>query len=256
MNMLVKTERRGRIAIVTLNRPERLNAVCFPLRQELMVALQQANADPAVGAIVLTGSGRGFCSGQDLSEAESTTLDHVSRLFNHQRGMYVGIRDLTKGCVAAVNGPAVGEGLNLALCADLRVGHPNLQVGLPEVRMGQPNLLGAYLLSLHGGYGLAREMALTGELIEAPRAYDLGLLSILVPEEEVLPRAIAEAQKLADLPPLAISLTKRRFRDATQQGFDAASDASVRAAVEGFSHGEPQVAMRRFLQAHGKVQAA
>jgi enoyl-CoA hydratase/carnithine racemase len=77
-----------------------------------------------------------------------------------------------------------------------------------------------------------------------------------VPPSEVLPRAIAEAEKLASLPPLAISLTKRRFRDATQQGFDAASDASVRAAVESFSVGEPQAAMRKFLAAHSKSVTA
>ena len=118
--------------------------------------------------------------------------------------------------------------------------------------MGQPNLLGAYLLSLHGGLGLAREMALTGEFIDAARAYDLGLLSQLVPEEEVLPRAIAEAEKLAAQPPLAVSLTKRRYREATQPGFDAASDASVRAALESFAAGEPQAAMKKFLLAHGK----
>jgi enoyl-CoA hydratase/carnithine racemase len=248
----VHTEKHGRVAVVTLNRPERLNAVNFPLRSELMAALAKFNADHSVGAIVVTGAGRGFCAGEDLSEASSITLEHVSRLFNHQRGMYLAMRDLTKGCVAAVNGVAAGEGLHLALCADMRIGHHGVRVGMPEVAMGQPNLLGAYLLSLHGGLGLAREMALTGEFIDAARAYDLGLLSQLVPEEEVLPRAIAEAEKLAAQPPLAVSLTKRRYREATQPGFDAASDASVRAALESFAAGEPQAAMKKFLLAHGK----
>jgi enoyl-CoA hydratase/carnithine racemase len=251
--MLVETQRHGRVAVVTLHRPERLNAVNYPLRSELMATLARLNADSAVGAIVLTGAGRGFCAGEDLSEAASITLEHVSRLFNHQRGMYLAMRDLTKGCVAAVNGVAAGEGLHLALCADLRVAHPGVRVGMPEVAMGQPNMLGAYLLSLHGGLGLAREMALTGEMIDAARAYDLGLLSVLVPEDQVLPRAIEEAERIAGQPPLAVSLTKRRFRDVTQAQFEAASDATARAAVESFSHGEPQIAMRKFLHAHGKV---
>jgi enoyl-CoA hydratase/carnithine racemase len=248
--MLVHTERRGRVAIVTLNRPERLNAVNFPLRSELMAALARLNHDHAVGAIVVTGAGRGFCAGEDLSEAASITLDHVSRLFNHQRGMYLAMRDLSKGCVAAVNGVAAGEGLHLALCADLRVGHAGVRVGMPEVAMGQPNMLGAFLVGLHGGIGLAREMALTGEWIDAARAYDLGLLSKLVPEDQVLPQAIEEAEKLAAQPPLAVSLTKRRFREVTQAGFEAASDATARAALESFAAGEPQTAMRKFLEAH------
>jgi enoyl-CoA hydratase/carnithine racemase len=249
--MLVQTQRRGRVAVVTLNRPERLNAVNYPLRSELMEALATLNADKSVGAIVVTGAGRGFCAGEDLTEAASITLEHVSRLFNHQRGMYLAMRDLTKGCVAAINGVAAGEGLHLALCADTRVGHPGVKVGMPEVAMGQPNLLGTFLLSLVGSPGLAREMALTGEYIDGARAYDLGLLSLLVPEDEVLPRAIEEAEKLAAQPPLAVSLTKRRYKEVTQAGFESASDASVRAAVESFSVGEPQAAMKKFLHTRG-----
>jgi len=245
--MLVHLELHGRVAVVTLNRPERLNAVCFPLRSELMAMLARLNADPAVGAIVLTGTGRAFCSGQDLSEAGSMSVEHVSRLFNHQRGMYLGLRDLTKGCVAAVNGVAAGEGFYLALCADLRIGHPGVRVGMPEVSVGQANMVGAYLLALQAGHGIARELALTGDLIDGARAYELHLLSALVPEDQVLPRAIAEAQKLAAQPPLALSLTKRRFRDATQPGFDAACDASVRAAVESFAAGEPQAGTHSFF---------
>jgi enoyl-CoA hydratase/carnithine racemase len=249
--MLVLTQRHGRIAVVTLNRPERLNAVNYPLRSELMSTLAGLNADKSVGAIVVTGAGRGFCAGEDLAEAASITLEHVSRLFTHQRGMYLAMRDLTKGCVAAVNGVAAGEGLHLAMCADMRIGHPGVRVGMPEVAMGQPNLLGAFLVSLVGSPGLAREMALSGEYIDGARAYDLGLLSQIVAEEDVLPRAIAEAEKLAAQPPLAVSMTKRRYREVTQAGFESASDASVRAAVESFSHGEPQAAMKKFLHAHG-----
>lgn len=247
--MLVQLQMHGRVAVVTLNRPERLNAVCFPLRSELMAALARANADPAVGAIVVNGAGRGFCAGQDLSEAGSMTVEHVSRLFNHQRGMYLAMRDLTKGSVAAINGVAAGEGFHLALCADIRIGHPGVRVGMPEVSVGQANMVGSYLLSLHASHGIARELALTGDLIDGRRAYELHLLSALVPEEEVLPRAIAEAEKLAAQPPLALSLTKRRFRDATQAGFDAACDAAVRAAVESFAAGEPQAGTHAFFHA-------
>jgi enoyl-CoA hydratase/carnithine racemase len=251
--MLVRLDLHGRVAVVTLNRPERLNAVCFPLRSELMAMLARLNADPEVRAIVLTGTGRGFCSGQDLSEAGSMTVEHVSRLFNHQRGMYLALRDLTKGCVAAVNGVAAGEGLYLALCADMRIGHPGVRLGMPEVSVGQANMIGGALMAALAGHGVARELALTGELIDGRRAYELGLLSALVEEAEVLPRAIEAAHQLAAQPPLALALTKRRFRDATQPAFEAACDASVRAAVESFAAGEPQAGMRGFFHARRRA---
>ncbi len=250
--MLVHLEMHGRIAVVTLNRPERLNAVCFPLRSELMAMLARLNADPEVGAIVLTGAGRGFCSGQDLSEAGSMTVEHVSRLFNHQRGMYLALRDLGKGCVAAVNGVAAGEGLYLALCADMRIGHAGVRLGMPEVSVGQANMIGAGLLGMLAGYAVARELALTGELVGGARAYELGLLSSLVAEDEVMPRAMEAAHRLAAQPPLALAMTKRRFRDATQPAFEAACDASVRAAVESFAAGEPQAGMRAFFERRGR----
>lgn len=246
--MLVQVDLKGRIAVVTLNRPECLNAVCFPLRSELMAMLARLNADDEVRAIVITGAGRSFCAGQDLSEAGSMTVEHVSRLFNHQRGMYLAMRDLTKGCVAAVNGVAAGEGLYLALCADIRIGHAGVRLGMPEVAVGQANMIGASLLGMLAGHGIARELALSGELIDGARAYDLGILSALVDEAEVLPRAVETAQKLADQPTLALAMTKRRFRDATQPAFEAACDASVRAAVESFAAGEPQAGMRAFFE--------
>jgi enoyl-CoA hydratase/carnithine racemase len=250
--MLVDKQMRGRVAVVMLNRPERLNAVTFQMRSELMAMLATLDADPAVGAIVITGAGRGFCAGQDLSEAASMTIEHVSRLFNHLRGIYIAMRELTKGCVAAVNGVAAGEGFQLALCADLRIGHPGVRVGLPEIGVGLASVLGAHLLSLHSGHGIALEMVLSGALVDGQRAYDLGLLSTLVAEEDVLERAIATAEQMAARPPLAVRQSKRRYRDVTKPAFDAACEAALHMAVEAYSHGEPQEAMRTFLHAHGK----
>jgi len=254
--MQVKLDMHGRVAVVTLNRPERLNAVCAEMRASLIAMMARLNADPAVAAIVLTGAGRAFCAGQDLTEAASLTPEHISRLFNHQRGMYLALRELTKGCVAAINGDAAGEGFQLALCADLRIGHPGVRVGLPEVAVGMPCVLGGYLLALHSGVGIARELALTGDLIDGTRAYQLGLLSKLVEEDQVLPEAIAAAEHLAERPPFAVELTKRRFRDATKHGFDEACDAALHSKVVSFSTGKTQAEMLAFLQARRKTVRA
>jgi enoyl-CoA hydratase/carnithine racemase len=250
--MLVDREMRGPVAVVTLNRPERLNAVTFKMRSELMETLASLDADPAVGAIVLTGAGRAFCAGQDLPEASSMTIEHVSKLFNHLRGIYLGMRELTKGCVAAVNGVAAGEGFQLALCADFRIGHPGVRVGLPEIGVGLASILGAHLMSLHSGHGVALELVLSGALVDGRRAYELGLLSEIVPEGAVLSAAIAAAEKMAARPPIAMRQLKRRYRDVTKHAFDAACDAALHGAVEAYSHGEPQSWMRAFLEARGR----
>lgn len=252
--MLVEKRMHGRVAVVTLNRPERLNAVTFRMRSELMAMLATVDADPAVGAIVLTGAGRGFCAGQDLSEAASMTIEHVSKLFNHLRGIYLAMRDLTKGCVAAVNGVAAGEGFQLALCADFRIGHAGVRVGLPEIGVGLASILGAHLMALHSGHGMALELVLNGALVDGRRAYELGLLSALEPEEAVLPAAIAAAERMAARPPLAMRQIKRRYRDVTKSAFDAACDAALHAAIEAYSKGEPQEWMREFLIAHGHTE--
>jgi enoyl-CoA hydratase/carnithine racemase len=253
--MLVQLEMRGRIAVVTMSRPERLNAVNYTLRNDLMATMAKLDADPAVGAIVLTGAGRAFCAGQDLTEAASLSPEHISRLFNNQFGMYLALRELTKGCVAAINGDAVGEGFQLALCADLRISHAGARVGLPEVGVGMPCVLGGYLVSLNAGAGIARELAFSADLIGAQRAYDLGLLSALVPENEVLPRAIAAAEGMASRPAFALAMTKRRFRDATKRGFDEACDAALRSKLASFSTGQTQSEMRAFLDTHGRSRA-
>jgi enoyl-CoA hydratase/carnithine racemase len=240
------------IATITLNRPEKLNAFTNTMRLELIAAFDRIDADDEVRVVIVTGAGRAFCAGQDLVEAASMTLEHVSRLFNHLRGIYLAMRDLTKGCVAALNGVAVGEGFQFALCADQRIGHPGVRVGLPEVGLGLAPVLGAHLLGLHSGYGLTLELVLSGALIEGQRAYDLGLLSALVEEEDVLPSAIAAAEQMASRPKLAVRQIKRRYRDITKAGFDAACEAGLQSAVESYSKGEPQAAMRAFLQARGK----
>lgn len=253
--MPVRQEMRGRIAVVTLDRPERLNAVNYEVRTGLMATMARLDADPAVGAIVLTGSGRAFCAGQDLTEAASLSPEHISRLFNNQFGMYLALRELSKGCVAALNGDAVGEGFQLALCADLRISHAGARVGLPEVGVGMPCVLGGYLVGLNAGQAIARQLALTAELIGAERAFQCGLLTALVPENEVLSRAIAAAEGMAARPAFALAATKRRFRDATKRGFDEACDAALRSKLASFSSGQTQSEMRAFLDTHGRARA-
>jgi len=240
------------VAVVTLNRPERLNAVNTALRGALIATLGQLDADPAVGAIVITGAGeRAFSAGQDLTESAALTPHTVIAWLEHQRAMYQSVRALTKGCVAAYNGIAAGAGFQIGLCADLRIGHPGIRIGQPEVRAGLASIVGSYLMSLHVGLGINQQLSLTGALIDGTRAYEVGLLNHLVPAEQVLPRAIQEARGLAALPRTALRLTKERFRQVTQPGFDEACAAIIRFQLETYVGGEPQAVQSAFLASRG-----
>jgi len=249
MSSTVLAERRDSVAIVSLNRPESLNAVNVEMRQALIETLARLNADTKVKAVVIKGAGeRAFCSGQDLNETARYTVDDVDEWLTRQHAMYQAVRDLDKACVAAWNGVATGAGYQIGLCSDLRVGYPELKLGQPEIRAGLASIVGSYLMTLHLGLSQNVQMSLTGELIGGQRAYELGLINHLVPREQVLDRALAAAAELSKLGPTATRLTKQRFRQLTQPGFDAALTAAKAAQREAYLSGEPQEAMRRFFE--------
>lgn len=240
------------LALVTLDRPERMNAVDDALRDALIGTLARLDADPDVAAIVITGAGeRAFSAGQDLAETAGMQPADLPRWLNHQKAMYQAVRDVSKGCVAAFNGVAAGAGFQIGLCCDLRIGHPEIRIGQPEVKAGLASIVGSYLMSLHVGIGINRQLSLTGELIDGRRAYEVGLLNHLVPQAEVVARASAEARKLAAIPRSALRLTKERFRQETQPGFDEACNAVIRYHLENYASGEPQAVQRAFLARRG-----
>jgi enoyl-CoA hydratase/carnithine racemase len=241
-------ERLGSIAILTLNRPDSLNSVNAELRGALIRSLRALNADAAIAAVIITGAGeRAFCSGQDLSEIAGFDAGRVDAWLTEQHGMYQAVRDLDKPVVAAFNGVAAGAGFQIGLCCDLRIGYAEMKIGQPEIRAGLASIVGSYLMTLHIGLGHNVQLSLTGELIDGTRAHAIGLLHHLVPKEGVLDKAKAIAEELAKLGITAIRLTKQRFRDLSQAGFDAALVSAKRAQREAYQSGEPQAAMQRFL---------
>jgi len=245
----VLVERRGTAAVVTLNRPASLNSVDTSMREALIATLAQLNDDGDVRGIAITGAGeRAFCSGQDLNEAAGYTVDDLDHWLTRQHAMYRAVRDIDKPCVAAWNGVAAGAGFQIGLCCDLRVGFPELKLGQPEIRIGLASIVGSYLMTLHLGLSQNVQMSLTGELTTGQRAYDLGLVNYLVPRDQVLAKSLALLAEIGKLGPTAIRLTKQRFRDQTQAGFDRALEAAKRAQREVYLSGEPQAAMRRFLE--------
>jgi enoyl-CoA hydratase/carnithine racemase len=248
MSKPVLLDRRDTVAVITLNRPEVLNAVDDALRTALVQALKNAGADPTVRAVVITGAGnRAFCAGQDLVEAARYTSDDLDAWLERQHAMYAAARDLDKPCIAAFNGVAAGAGFQLGLVADLRVGYPEMRLGQPEIRAGLASIVGTYLMTLHLPESLNRELSLTGALMTGERAFQVGLLNRLVPQSEVLETAVALAQEMSALGATSVALTKQRLRALSQAGFDDALQAAKRAQRAAYASGEPQAAMQRFL---------
>jgi enoyl-CoA hydratase/carnithine racemase len=249
----VKLERRDAVALVILNRPEVLNAINVAMRETLITLLSELNKDEAVRAIVLTGSGeRAFCSGQDLDETSKYGVGDVDAWLTRQHAMYAAVRDLDKPSVVAFNGTAAGAGFQIGLCADLRVGFPDMKLGQPEIKAGLASIVGSYLMTMHLGLSKNIELSLTGELISGRTAHEIGILNHLVPKEEVLGKSLALAADMAKLAPTAMRLTKQRFRKLTQPGFEAALEEAKVAQKEAYASGEPQAAMRKFLDARTK----
>ncbi|MCV6587322.1 MAG: enoyl-CoA hydratase/isomerase family protein [Marinibacterium sp.] len=246
--MTVQITHHDTICLITLDRPDRMNAVNAALRRDLIAALSDANSDPGIGAIVLTGAGdRAFSAGQDLQETRAMAQADIPGWLDHQRAMYQAVRDLDKACVVAINGVAAGAGFQIALCADLRVTHGAARLGQPEIRAGLASIVGTYLMSLHLPLAANTQLSLTGELIDGHSAHRLGLINHLVDRDQVLGTAMDQARKLAALPPTAMRVSKARLRDMTQPGFDAACDAAVALQLACYASGEPQAAQEAFL---------
>ena len=204
----VLTERRGRVMVITLNRPEAMNAINGALSEGLRSAVQELDSDSGLTAGVVTGAGKGFCSGMDL-KAFSRGEDIGPMLEFVQNGA-------TKPLVGAIEGFALAGGLELALSCDLLVAARGAKLGIPEVGVGL-FAAGAGLFRLPGrvGYGTAMEMAITGDPITAEEAADHGLVSRLTEPGDALGEALALAERIARNAPLAVAASKQLIR-ATQ----------------------------------------
>lgn len=212
--------REGRVALLTLNRPQKLNALTpRMLWHELPPALREVETDPEVGALVITGAGKGFSSGADVSglnRSIGTDVRTADPAFTSPEpwGMRYAfierLRNLPKPTIAAVNGVAAGAGLSIALACDLRIAGPTARFCSVFIRRGLvPDCGATFFLSRLLGTAKALEMMYTGDIIEAPEAERLGLVNQVVPAEELLGTALALASRIAKGPPVALALTKR-----------------------------------------------
>jgi len=206
---------QDRIATLTLNRPERLNALGDTLREDLHDAITKSAADPNVGVLVITGAGRGFCSGGDvksMNEREQTgQAPSPSERFAPLRDRTIlAMRDCPKPVIAAVNGAAAGAGMNLALACDMRIASSAAKFSQAFVKRGiAPDWGGSWFLPRVVGTAKACELIFTGDTIDAAEALKLGIVNAVVAPDELMAETYKLAKKIADGPPVAIALSKR-----------------------------------------------
>jgi methylglutaconyl-CoA hydratase len=223
-------------AIITINRPDRRNAISRGLIAAMSDAFQRARDDAAVRCVILTGAGKAFCAGMDLAELTETIqskaeADKVWDDAQRLTGLYQLIYTLPKPTIAAVNGPAVAGGAGFVTVCDLALAVPEAKLGYPEVRRGLVAAMVMPHLLRHVGERCARYLLLTGELIDAAEACRTGLINAVVPSpDKLMEQALAWARSVAEGGPNALAATKSLLQQFSRQAISVEETAKASAA--------------------------
>lgn len=213
---LLLVEDRSAVRILTLNRPEKRNALNSDLTRALLEALRAADRDEAVGSVVLAGAGQGFCAGADLGEFKDLTPENhdlVDARAELTMQLHLAFPKMAKPVVTAVQGAAMGGGAGLAIAGDLAVMAEGAKIGYPETRHGIVAAIVMANLSRQVGRKAAFELVALGEAIDARQALALGMVNRVVPDAELMQEALALAEKLAAVGRPAMAITKRLFHE-------------------------------------------
>lgn len=239
---------QGGALTLTLNRPERLNALTAGLLADLTRALAEADRDPGVRVIVLTGAGRGFCAGQDVTPGQpmGDYGEHLRHTFNP---LVTAMNALEKPLIAAVNGPVAGAGVSLALHADLRLFSENASLSMAFSSIALiPDAGSSWVLPRLLGPGRAFELAALSEKIGAAQAQALGLCERVLPGEDFAQEVQAYAERLADRPAHALRLTKRALREGAGLTLPQALELEAELQAEAGRHPEHAEGMAAFAE--------
>ena len=217
------------VATITLNRPDRLNAISGPMLESLSRALRDSDRDRDVRVIVITGAGRGFCAGLDLKDLTAGTgigsngaSDLATARFDLANSPPVVLHTTDKPVICAINGPAAGYGMDLALGADIRIASSEAKLAAVFTKRGiLPESGGAWLLPRLVGWAKAAEIAFAGRTLSAQEAMEVGLVSHVVEPDELIPVTRELAAEIAANAPLAVQATKRMMRLGLEETFEA-----------------------------------
>ena len=242
-------DRDGEIAIVTINRPNALNAINVETMTEIGQAMLEVGADPEVRAIILTGAGKAFAAGADIAELQTKSGMEARDVSQLGQRTFSIIEDLTKPVIAAVNGYALGGGLELAMACDIRVASTRAKMGQPEVTIGAiPGFAGTQRLPRLVGVGRAKEMILTGDPIDAEKALEWGLVNMVVEPDALMDTARELAVRIARNGPTALGLAKTCVTRGMSADVDAGGMHESDAFGLCFGHGEAGEGITAFFE--------
>lgn len=246
-NILI--ERRGRVALITINRPDKLNALNIRTREELSDALGALRAEDEIRVVVLTGAGeKAFVAGADITEfAGRTALEQ--RAVMRARSIFTSAEDFPKPLIAMINGFCLGGGCELALACDLRVASERARFGQPEINLGIiPGGGGTQRLTRLVGEGRAMQMILTGEMIDALEAYRIGLVNEVYPPAELEAKTIELANRIAEKSPVALAMAKASVKNAARLNLREGLDHEIDLFALCFASEDKEEGVRAFLE--------
>jgi enoyl-CoA hydratase/carnithine racemase len=217
----IEVQETERIGILTLNRPDKRNALSIQVRNEMTACLEQWTENTDIGVVVVTGAGPVFSAGFDLKEFKRTDL--ANEIFQSSSSYHKAVWHFPKPTIAAINGPAFGGGFDLAALCDMRICVPTSVFGHPEIKFGAPPLYTP--LRWIVGCGLARDLCFTGRTIDAEEACRIGLVSKVVEEGEVLDNAVSIARTILEAPVPTLEITKKYMVDNEGKNFDYSFNA-------------------------------
>jgi 2-(1,2-epoxy-1,2-dihydrophenyl)acetyl-CoA isomerase len=249
MDETIRYEQRGAVAVLTLNRPDKLNALTADMLRALRGAIERAGADESVRAVVLTGAGRGFCAGQDLAMGGGPSADYGEIIRATYNPLVKAMTSLEKPIVCAVNGVAAGAGVSLALACDLRIAADTAWFVQAFVNIGLiPDSGGTWFLPRLVGLAKAMELSMLGERVTAEEAHRIGLVNRVVPADQLEAETMRVAERLAQLPTRAIGLIKRAHYEGLNLPLAEALELEARLQAEAGRTEDHREGVQAFLE--------
>ena len=242
-------EQRERVAIITINRPDKRNALNIKTREEGAAALDELRADDSVRVVIITGAGdKAFIAGADIGEFAGRTAV-TQRDVMTGRSLFTAIDTFPKPVIAMVNGYCLGGGCELAMACDLRIASERASFGQPEINLGIiPGGGGTQRLTHLVGEGKAMELILTGEIINAQAAHAIGLVNMVVPHEELAAKTLELANRIAEKSPIALRLAKEAVKTAARSTLDEGLRREIDLFALCFSSADKDEGVQAFLE--------
>jgi len=242
-------ERRDRVAFITINRPDKRNALNIKMREEGATLLDELRQDDSIGVVVFTGAGdKAFIAGADIAEFAGRSA-MMQRDVMTARSLFTAIDSFPKPVIAMINGYCLGGGCELALACDLRIASENASFGQPEINLGIiPGGGGTQRLPRLIGEGKAMELILTGEIIDAQTAFAIGLVNHVVPADQLAAKTMEIAQRIAEKSPIALRLAKEAVKLAARSSLDEGLRREVDLFALCFSTEDKDEGVKAFLE--------